>query len=130
MGQKVPKFDYYEKVVVRPPDGKKVTANGQVGAVRGRVEAGEGGWYYTVHLDATNTSWRFWESELLPTGERARREDFLDGAPIRVAVDDTGKGSVVGERENGTGRVRRRSYRRRNPSSCGILGVFGKGAGA
>lgn len=91
----VPKFAFYEKVLVDTRDNGKATINGQVGSVLGRVESDDIGWSYTVLIDEINICWHLFENELLPLGEFAKREDFYNGSSIHVIVDRTGKGEVV-----------------------------------
>jgi hypothetical protein len=93
------RYAFYEKVRVDSRASEKAKVNGQIGAVLGRVQMENGAWYYTVYVYSTETSWCFFEHELLPTGEQASRDDFFDGSSVRVHVDEEGKGSIVPDDE-------------------------------
>ncbi|QDU28019.1 hypothetical protein ETAA8_31110 [Anatilimnocola aggregata] len=88
-----PAFAFYEKVRVNSPNERNRSVNGELGAVLGRVEDEAGAWHYTVSLYSTKVCWDFRESELLPTGEHAQREDFYSGSTIRV----DGNGRIVND---------------------------------
>jgi len=91
-----PRFAYYEKVRVRTTDPAKAHLNGEVGAVLGRTDTQDKtSWYYAVSLYTQQRSWCFFEHELEPTGEHAKREDFYDGTSMRVRVDEHGRGTIV-----------------------------------
>jgi len=96
-GESSPKYAFYEKVWVNCPLSENARVNGQIGAVLGRVQTQKGDWYYTVYIYSTDTSWCFFEHELLPTGECAKKEDFYEGSSVRIAVDSEGRGSVVSD---------------------------------
>ena len=97
MDETTPRYEFYEKVRVTSQASDKVKVNGQIGAVLGRVQTEDRTWYYTVYIYSTETSWCFFEHELSPTGEQARREDFYDGSSVRVKVDEHGRGSIVSD---------------------------------
>ena len=93
----VPKFGFYEMVKVQTPDPKKSHLNGEIGAVLGRTDTEDhpDPYLYGVSIDSLGRVWAFFESELEPTGQWARREDYYDGSSVRVQVDERGRGTVV-----------------------------------
>lgn len=91
----MPKFAYYEKVIIKTKDPKKLEIDGELGAIMGWSEAEDGRVTYSVHVYRTDISWCAYESELSPTGEFDRRETFYDGTSIRVRVDERGRGEIV-----------------------------------
>jgi Immunity protein 31 len=91
-----PCFDYYEEVRIKSLDPEKAHLNGRVGVVLGRTETEDkSSWYYAINLHSEEQGWCFFETELEPTGNKFRREDFYDGTSIRVQVDERGKGRIV-----------------------------------
>jgi Immunity protein 31 len=94
MNEMGPRFEFFEKVRVHSTARENACVTGQIGAILGRVETEDASWYYTVHIYSTQTSWCFFENELLATGDHARREDFYDGWSIRVNVDEDGSGTI------------------------------------
>lgn len=90
-----PKYSFYEKVRINTVDRKKKEVNGEIGAVLGRDRDCSDQWYYTVYVYASTSCWCFFESELMPTGQAAKREDFFDGSSIRVEVDPNGRGRLA-----------------------------------
>jgi len=88
-----PQFDFYD--VVRINSGRKALAeiNGQNGSILGMAENDQGQWTYSVHMLETEESWSVMENELVATGDKMKRDDFYNGASVRVEVDkNTGKG--------------------------------------
>jgi hypothetical protein len=89
------KFSFYEVVEILP--GRPVIAPvvGRRGAILGMAECDDGRWVYSVHVLDVGESWHMQESELAPTGEAMKREDFYAGDSISIEVDaETGKGRV------------------------------------
>jgi hypothetical protein len=87
-----PRFTFYEIVRVRnTPKNRSCRIAGLEGAIMGitppdEIEEGQE-LAYSVFIDAVDSSWALNESELEPTGRKARREDFHDGTSIRVSRD-------------------------------------------
>lgn len=80
-------IDFFEVVLVRPGthDGRR----GGHGTVLGRTRGDDGAEFYAVYFgDSAETS-MIALSDLEPTGERRRREDFYDGT--RLTVNDCGE---------------------------------------
>jgi hypothetical protein len=91
-----PKFTFYEKVRVCTSDPKKFHLNGEIGVILGMAETeDENSWYYVLAIRSEKYCRCFYEHELEPTGEYAKREDFYDGTSIRVQVDERGRGSIM-----------------------------------
>jgi len=91
-----PRFAFYEKVRVQTSDPSKAHLNGELGAIVGMTETEDKtSWYYAVDVYSQRHGWCFYEHELEPTGEYARREDFFDGTSVRVRVDERGRGTIV-----------------------------------
>jgi hypothetical protein len=99
--QAIPKFGFYEKVRVKTSDLAKSHLNGEVGAVLGRTETEEhpDPFLYAVSIDSLGRTWSLFESELEPTGQWAKREDYETGHRVRVRVDERGRGTKVPQDE-------------------------------
>jgi hypothetical protein len=81
------RFDFYEKVVIRTTKIAKAKVNGRMGAILGKAQSDEGQWLYAVQVYDLERVWCLNENELVPTGERDRRETFFTGESIRVSPD-------------------------------------------
>lgn len=92
-----PKFDFYEKVRICTSDPAKSHLKGEIGAVLGRTETEDhpAPFLYGVCIDSLGRVWSFFENELAPTNQWAKREDYYDGSSVRVRVDERGRGEVV-----------------------------------
>lgn len=95
--QRIPKFGFYEKVRVRGSDPAKSHLNGEVGAVLGRTDTEEhsDSFLYAVCIDSSGRTWSLFESELEPTGQWGKREDYETGYQVRIRVDERGRGTVI-----------------------------------
>jgi len=95
--QAKPRFGFYEKVRVKTSDPAKSHLNGEVGAVLGRTETEEHSdpFLYAVSIDSLGRTWSLFESELEPTGQWVKREDYETGHRVRVRVDEQGRGKIV-----------------------------------
>ena len=95
----IPRFEFYEEVIVRTDALERLQFNGRTGIVLGRAATDDGGsWYYTVSLADDGRGYCFFEAELSPTGRRYSREDFYSGASVQVRVDGAGRGSIVSDK--------------------------------
>ena len=65
-------------------DPAKATIDGQLGAILGKAQAEDGGWWYGVFSYELERVWYCSEAELVSTGEFDRRESFYSGESIRV----------------------------------------------
>jgi hypothetical protein len=91
-----PRFEFYERVLVKTGNPEKAQVDGQTGAVLGRTETEEkDGWIYAVALDTEQETWSFSEGELESLGQFSSRGDFYDGSTARVRVDKNGEGRIV-----------------------------------
>ena len=92
------KFDFYEVVKVASSKPKHIKLNGQLGVVKGMAQNEETGvWSYGVNLAKKNgLITRFYEDEIVSTGERVEPTDFYTGESIKVRVDPkTGEGEII-----------------------------------
>jgi len=91
----MPKFDFYQEVLVISASPEKSGQIGRIGVILGRTETEDQcSWYYAVQF-AGDDGWCFFECELEATGRAFSKEDFFDGSTVRVRVDDCGRGGIV-----------------------------------
>ncbi|MEM6689902.1 MAG: hypothetical protein AAF664_10770 [Planctomycetota bacterium] len=86
------KFERYEKVRVKTVDPEISALNGLLAAVLGWARDENGSWCYAIHVYKFSAVYSITESDLVASGEYAKREDFYSGESIRVSRD----GDVVG----------------------------------
>ena len=95
MNTPMPKFDFYQEVLVISAAPEKSGQIGGIGVILGRTETeDQRSWYYAVQF-GDDDSWCFFERELEATGRTFSKEDFFDGSTVRVRVDDCGRGEIV-----------------------------------
>ena len=83
-----PRFEFYEKVVVKSERSQVQPINGKVGAILGRACGETGLWSYAVHIYGEIEGWDLPEHELESTGEFDSRDSFYNGSSIRVSDDE------------------------------------------
>lgn len=74
--------DLFEVVLVRPGTSDRDISSR--GTVLGRTRGDDDEEFYAVFFDEVGETSMIARSDLEPTGERRRREDFYDGTRIRV----------------------------------------------
>lgn len=82
-----PRFAFYEMVRVRTDSPTITSFNGLLAAVVGRVQNDDGSWGYAIHIYERQTTYSVAESDLVATGEHAKRDDFYSADSIRVSQD-------------------------------------------
>ncbi len=90
-----PKFQFYEYVRVVSDDPALAEVNGERGAILGRSEDEDGGFGYAVLIGRDGICWSVDEADLQATGEFGTRADFYDDEPVRVHVDESGRGTLA-----------------------------------
>lgn len=89
MKKKDNKYDFYDEVIINSSDSKYKEINGLKGNIMGMDKNSDGTWSYAVSINGV--SWSINESELTPTGKKAKREDFYDGNTMKV----DSKGNII-----------------------------------
>ena len=79
------KFDFYEKVRIFPTEPGESGINGELGAIVGRVQDGDGAWSYAVYIYRDKECWSVIEADMHSTGEFDSQESFSSGTSIRVS---------------------------------------------
>ncbi len=82
-----PKFAFYEKVRIETTNPNIAELGGLLAAVLGRAQNDDGSWGYAIHVYERPTCYSVSESDLVATGEHAKREDFYSGDSMRVSQD-------------------------------------------
>lgn len=91
-----PRFALYEIVRVRRENQELLEIHGERGAILGIVDRDDGPNEYGVFIYRDEMVWQVSEDDLEATGEHSSREEQYGDAVVRVAVDDQGRGTVVG----------------------------------
>ena len=86
-----PKFNFFEKIVVRSTDVKMSAYMEKQGVVLGRSQADNGQWYYSVHVYETQQCVHCAECELVSNGTFATADEFYDGTRIQIPGDGPSK---------------------------------------
>lgn len=83
---KLSPFAFYEEVRVKPDRAGLEEIAGELGAVLGSSQDGEC-WSYVILIYSRGVTWGAGEDDLVSTGLIRTREEFYDGAVVRVSKD-------------------------------------------
>ncbi|MCW1916140.1 Imm31 family immunity protein [Luteolibacter sp. GHJ8] len=79
-------FAFYEEVRVKAGRAGLEEVAGELGAVLGSSQDGER-WSYAILIYSRGATWGADEDDLVSTGRIRTREEFYDGAAVRVSED-------------------------------------------
>ena len=77
-------FSFYEEVLVRSSREELAEVLGERGVILGMAEK-EGRWSYAVMIESSGICWSVEAGDLSRTGRIRTREEFYDGASVRVS---------------------------------------------